>query len=372
MSILIKEALTEKELKTFVKLPFKIYKHNAFWVPHLIRQEYDALIPECNPAFEFCKVKWWIAYKDGEVVGRLGGIINTLWNEKKNEKTARFTRFEVIDDIEVSRSLMNVAENWARTNGMNRIQGPLGFTNLDHQGVLVEGFNHLPSVASVYHLPYYHKHLEQLGYAKEVDWVEFRLTTREIPEKAIRLNELIKERFGLKAISFNSYHELKRHAHGIFQLLNKAFAELFSVVPLNDHMRDYYVKKYMTFLNPKLVKVVLDEKDQMVGFIIGMPSLSEAMQKANGKLWPFGWWHLKNAMQKPKVMDLILTGVLPKMQAQGVPAILITELQKSMIDLGINYIETTGMFETNEKAIQIWKNYEHIQHKRKRCYTKLL
>ncbi|MCC6685009.1 MAG: hypothetical protein IT247_08060 [Bacteroidia bacterium] len=372
MSITIKEALSEKELKAFVKLPFKIYRNNRYWVPHLISQEYNALIPERNPAFEFCHVKWWLAYKDGEVVGRLGGIINTLWNEKKNEKTARFTRFEVIDDIEVSRALLNTAENWARTNGMNRIQGPLGFTNLDHQGMLVEGFDHLPSVASVYHMPYYHKHVEQLGYTKEVDWVEFRLTTREIPEKALRLNELIKERFGLKLVSFTSYDELKKYAHGIFHLLNEAFAELFSVVPLNDHMRDYYVNKYMTFLNPRLVKVVLDKEEQMVGFIIGMPSLSEAMQKANGKLWPFGWWYLKKALQKPKVMDLILTGVHPKMQAQGVPAILITELQKSMLDMGIYYTETTGMFETNEKAIQVWKNYEHIQHKRKRCYIKAL
>lgn len=372
MSLIIKEAVSLSELKAFVNLPFEIYKNNNYWVPPLKKAELKNLRPEDNPAFEFCDAKWWLAYNNGKVVGRIGAIINKLWNEKSNERTARFSRLEIMDDAEVCKALLQTAETWAREKGMTKIEGPLGFSNLDTQGLLVEGFDQLPSVASVYHLPYYGKHVEACGYQKMIDWMEFRLTIKEIPDKALRLNELIKERFDLRLISFTQREELKKYAGEIFTLLNEAFADLHSVVALNEKMKDFYTDKYFNFLNPRLVKLVKDKEDHLVGFIVGLPSLSEGLQKANGSLWPLGWWHLKKAMDKPTVMDLILTGVQPKMQAQGVPAILITELQKTMLEVGIKFTETTGIFETNEKAIQVWKNYEHIQHKRKRCYYKSL
>jgi GNAT superfamily N-acetyltransferase len=251
------------------------------------------------------------------------------------------------------------------------VHGPLGFNNLDGQGLLVEGFDQLPSIASTYHLPYYQKLIEDNGYEKENDWVEFRLTIGEVPEKALKLNESIKLRYKLKLITFSDTKQLVPYAPKVFRLLNEAFAELPYVSPFSEEMITFYSNKYFKFLNPRFVKLIEDEQGNMVAFIVSVPSLSSAMQKANGSLFPFGWWHILQAFKKPEVADLFLTGIDPKMQGQGVPAVLITELQKTMLDNGVKYVETTGIFETNHKAITTWKNYEHIQHKRRRCYRKL-
>ena len=371
MSVQIKEATSLPDFKSFVQFQFGLYKGNRFWVPALKGDEVKALMAGTNPAFEYCNTKFWLAIKNGKVAGRIGGIINQLEIEKTGEKIARFTRFETIDDAEVSTALLQTAEHWAKENGMTGIHGPLGFSNLDHQGVLVEGFDHLPSIASEYHQPYYYKHIEQNGYLKEMDWVEFRLTLAEVPEKALRLNEAIKQRYGLTVKRFSTTAELKLYGEKIFSLLNEAFVDLFSMVPLNDKMKNYYINRYLGFINPDFVLVVEDREKNPAGFIVTMPSLSEAMQKAGGNLLPLGWWYIKKALNQPQVVDILLTAVHPKLQAQGVPAILITEMQQIMLSAGARYAETTGIIETNQKAIQVWKNYEHIQHKRKRCYKKV-
>ena len=371
MPVTISEARTKDDLRAFVNFPFSLYKGNPFWVPPLKNDEVKALQPETNPAFEFCKTNFWLARKDGKVAGRIGVIINGLEIQKTGQSIARFTRFESIDDNEVSAALLQTAEAWAKLNGMTGIHGPLGFSNLDHQGVLVEGFDHLPSIASEYQQTYYQRHIEQNGYEKEMDWVEFRLTLAEVPEKAMRLNEAIKQRYGLKVKRFASTAELKPYGEKIFSLLNEAFSDLFSMVPLNKSMRDYYINRYLNFINPQFALAVEDKEGNPAGFIITMPSLSEALQKANGSLFPFGWWYIKKALQHPTVVDILLTAVHPKLQAQGVPAILITEMQQIMLKSGARFAETTGIIETNQKAIQVWKNYTHIQHKRKRCYNKI-
>jgi hypothetical protein len=372
MSIQIREAVSTSDLKAFVELPFNLYKGNRYWVPPLKSEELKSLQASTNPAFDFCTAKFWLAYKNGKVVGRIGGIIHTLEIEKTGEKTARFTRFECENDPAIASALLKTAEMWARENGMSAIHGPLGFSNLDHQGVLVEGFDHLPSIASEYHQPYYHKFIEENGYEKEMDWIEFRLTLAAVPEKAMRLNEAIKQRYGLTVKRFSSSAELKPYGERIFSLLNEAFSDLFSMVPLNEKMKQYYINRYLGFLNPEFVMVVEDKEKNPAGFIITMPSLSEAMQKANGKLFPLGWWYIKKALKAPHVVDVLLTAVHPKLHAQGVPAILITEMQQIMLNSGAKYAETTGIIETNQKAIQVWKNYENIQHKRKRCYRKVI
>jgi len=371
-AIEIIELKSKKDFKAFVELPFTLYKNNKYWVPPLKADELKSLYPETNPAFEFCDNKFWIAKKNGKTVGRIAAIVNHTYNEKMGEKAGRFSRTEFIDDTEVVDALFSHAEAWLKAQGMCRIQGPLGFTNLDHQGMLVEGFEELPSAASEYHLPYYQEHLVRLGYEKETDWVEFRLKLDGIPEKAQRVSKMIKARYELKVKTFATTAELKPFAPRIFEILNKAFSELFSVVNLNDNMVDYYVNRYVTLLNPKFVKLVFDKEDQIIAFIIGLPSLSEALQKTNGKLFPFGWWHLKKALKRPKVIDLMLTGVLPEYQKTGAAAILINELQEEMARHGVVDVETTGIFETNTMAIANWKNYEHRQHKRKRCWTKAL
>ncbi|MBI2968697.1 MAG: hypothetical protein HYY40_12925 [Bacteroidetes bacterium] len=372
MSIQIREVTTKSEARRFVNLPFEIYRENRFWVPPIKADEVKALSPGTNPAFNFCKAKFWLAFRDGKCVGRIGCIISDAYIKKTGDRTASFTRLEFFDDHKIATQLLNTAEAWAKENGMIAIHGPLGFTNLDSQGMLVEGFDHLPSVASVYHQPWYHKHIEQLGYEKEIDWIEFRLTVeKQIPEKAVKLNDLIKKRYGLKVIHFSKSRQMLPYGKKIFGLLNEAFAELFSMVPLDENMVNYYLGRYFKLLNPEFVKVVEDGGGNVVGFIIGLPSLSRAMQKANGRLFPFGFLHILSAMKKPETIDLMLTAVHPKMQGQGVPALLITELQTALIKHGVKFAETTGMLETNQKAIQHWKSYEHIQHKRKRCYRKV-
>jgi GNAT superfamily N-acetyltransferase len=372
MELLIQEVTKKSDIKNFVDFQFQLYNGNKYWVPPVKIDEQKILMPEHNPMFDFCDAKFWLAKRGKKIVGRIGAIINHKHNQKTGEKAGRFSRLEFIDDHQVCKMLLETAENWILDQGMDIIYGPLGFSNLDHQGMLIEGFDHLPSVASEYHQPYYKEHIEKLGYTKEIDWIEFRLTIGDIPEKALKLNELIKQRYGLRVLHFKKSGQLKPYAPQVFEVLNKAFSELFSVVEMNEKMVDYYTNRYFSLLNPHFVKAVLNKEDQMVGFIIGLPSLSEAMQKANGKLFPFGFFHIMKALKKPKVMDLLLTGIDPKMQGQGVSALLITELQKVMLDYGVQYTETTGIFETNQKAIQHWKNYEHIQHKRKRCFRKKL
>ncbi len=283
----------------------------------------------------------------------------------------RFTRVEFIDNKEVSALLFKTAEEWLKTKKMEAVHGPLGFTNLDNQGLLIEGFDYLPSQASVMHFPYYKEHIEALGYDKEEDWLEFRLTIDAIPEKASRLANIIIKRNNLEVIHVNDKKQLRQYAHELFKLVGKSFEELPYVSPFTDKLIDFIIKKYVDVLQPKYVVFILKDKI-MVGFIIGLPSLSKALQKANGKLFPFGVFHLNKALKHPEEMDLLLTGVDAHYQKMGLPAILINELQKTMIENGIKIVESTGMFESNLKGATHWKNYDHVQHKRRRCFVKEL
>lgn len=370
MNISIREVTSRDQLKEFVRFPYDLYKGNKFWVPGFINDELDLLDPTKNPAHEYCEVKLWLAYKDGKTAGRIGGIIIRKEEEITGLKIGRMTRLEFIDDSEVVAGLIGTVENWMKEKGRTIIHGPLGFSNLDHQGILIEGFDHLPSIVSSYHMPYYLAHLEALGYEKENDWVEFRLTLSEIPEKALRLNEMIKERYKLKVKQFADKKEMQKYPHLFFNLLNKAFEQLPYVVPYNDKLIDFYAKKFFNILLPKYVKMIFNESDELIGFIICIPSMSIAFQKARGKMWPFGFIHILRALKKNDTADLVLTGVDPHYQKMGVAAILIAEQQKTLLENGIKYVETTGMFESNHVAIQTWKNYPHIQHKRKRCFVK--
>ncbi|MCU4174922.1 GNAT family N-acetyltransferase [Carboxylicivirga sp. N1Y90] len=373
MGIIIKEVIDKQTLNDFVKLPYVLYKSNKYWVPPMINDERNALIPDKNPAFDFCKVKLWVAYKNNKCVGRIGGIINSLWIEKEGKKIGRFTRTEFIDDIEVSSLLLSTAEKWLKEEGMVEVQGPLGFSNLDHQGCLIEGHDWLPSVASDYHMDYYLSHFEKLGYEKEIDWLEFRITFPEaLPEKSYKVAEMLIKRYGLKPQNFTSSKEIEPYKEKVFALLNKAFAELFGTFPLPEKLIEFYISKFFPMLNPRYVKIILDKDDEMAGFLIALPSLSKAMQKANGKLFPFGWWHIMRALKKPTEMDLMLTGVKPELQRMGVAALLMNDLWKTANDDGIKQVETTGMLENNNVAIQMWKSFDHIQHKRKRCFKKTL
>jgi hypothetical protein len=371
MPVEIKEVKTKTEATQFVNLPFDIYKGNSFWVPPLKTGELKSLFAETNPAFSFCKARFWLAHKNGTCVGRIGAIINQDYNQKTGEPIARFSRLEFINDPEVVHSLIEKAEDWAKENNMIGIHGPLGFANLDTQGMLVEGFNQLPCIGSVYHHDYYHPYLEQLGYVKENDWVEFRLTLGEAAvEKANRGAALIQKRYGIEVLHFKKMEELLPFSDNIFTILNDAFSDLPYVSAFSPAMMAFYKEKYIKLLNPEFVKMV-KHKGEIIGFIVGLPSLSQAMQKANGNLFPFGFLHILKARKGKEVMDQMLTGVKKESQSTGAGVILMAEIQKEMQAKGMKYIETTGIFESNSNAISNWKNYEHIQHKRKRCYRKM-
>lgn len=374
MEIEIREASTKKELKQFVMFPFSIYKCSDNWVPPIIKEEQKTLDRQQNPAFDHCKAKFWIALKDGKCAGRIGGLINKEYNEKIECKIARFTRFECAEDQEVADKLMQTVENWALSQGMEKIHGPLGFNNLDTQGVLVEGFEHLQSSASIYHLPYYQTLLEQNGYEKEIDWLEYRLTLgEEVVNKAKRGAELVKKRYGLEVVHFSKISEMLPYTDQIFDIISDAFSDLPFVTPFNQKMKKFYRDKYVRFLNPEFVKIVkFKNRDAPIGFIIGMPSLSDALKKAKGRFLPFGWYHILKARQAKTndTLDQVLTGVLKEHQTTSAGVVLMAEIQSEMLKKGLKYIETTGIFETNLKAISNWKNYEHIQHKRKRSYIK--
>ena len=372
MAIQIVEVKDQGQRKKFVDFPYLLYKNNAFWVPAMRADELGAITPDKNPAYDFSRAKFWLAYQDGHIVGRIGAIVNDLWIEKIGEKLGRITRIEFIDNFEVVQKLFETAEHWLKEQGMAGVMGPLGFSNLDHSGLLIEGHDHIAVMASDYHHAYYQHHIEKLGYNKEADWLEFRITFPEaLPEKSLKVSEMIKKRYGLKMLNFNSRSELEPYREKIFKVFNDAFAGLFGTFRLPDRLVKFYINKFFPAINPRYVKVMLDKEDELAGFVVALPSLSVALQKAKGKLLPFGWWHLKNALEKPKEMDLMLTGVIPELQKMGGVSLLMNELWKTANADGIRFVETTGMLEENKVAIQLWKSFDHVQHKRKRCYRKM-
>ena len=368
----IKEVTATPDIRKFVDFQFELYRDEKLWVRPLKSDEVKQLQPATNPSFETCDARFWLVIKDGKSVGRIGAIINRDYNEKTGEKKGRISKIEFIDDKAVSSVLFSTAENWIKQQGMTAVHGPLGFNNLDTQGLLIEGFGRLPSIGSVYHKPYYLSHFEHAGYTKENDWIEFRLTLGEKAiEKAARGAELVKKRYGFEVVSVVSKDELKKYVRPVFMILNKAFDDLPYVTKFSDRQIKAIGEKYFKVLNPRFVKIIRKDS-KVIAFIIGVPSLSEAMQKAKGRLFPFGILHIMKALNKPSVIDLMLTGVDPEFQSTGAAVVLFAELQKEMLQSGITQMETTGIFETNLTAISNWKNYEHIQHKRRRCFIKSL
>lgn len=363
----------EDGLKKFVTLPYRLYKDDPLWATPMLDDELQMLRKESNPAYKFCDVGLWIAERDGIVVGRIGAIINHKWIEKNGRKCGRLTRFECEENSETARLLIQTAEKWLVGHGMDIVHGPLGFSNLDHQGLLIAGFNHRPSAASDYGKSYYQSFFHNNGYVKEIDWLEFRLTIpNELPPKAQRVARIVENRTGIKARSLRDKKELKQYAPKIFNLFNEAFAQLFGTYEFSEEMKKFYINKFLPIIDAKYVVVAEDENNNLVAFIIAMPGLAEALNKAKGNLWPFGWWHIMKAYRNPKEIDLLLTGIKPEIQRQGIAALLMERLWQICKINNIAFAETTSMLENNHVAIQMWKSFDHIQHKRKRCFMKIL
>ena len=372
-NIEIKEVSGRGDLKKFVKFPYKLYAGNKYWVPPLFFDEMNTLRRDKNPAFEFCESKYWLAYRNGKNVGRIAGIINKKYIEKWHNKYLRFGWIDFIDDEQVVKALLDTVENWALAKGMAAVHGPLGFTDMDYEGMLIEGFNELGTLATIYNYPYYPKYLEKFGYQKDADWVEFVVKNpQKIPEKIERIANRIKERNNLTILKVNKAKELLPYATEIFEVLNNAYKDLFGFVTLSEKQIAMYVKQYFGFIRPEYVPVVLDSKGKIAAFGITMPSLSKALQKARGRLFPLGFLYILRAMRKNDRVDLYLVAVRPDLQDKGVNAILIHEMNKTFLKEKIIEVETNPELESNLKVQAQWKLMEKRQHKRRRCYIKFL
>lgn len=375
MSIEIKEVTTKKGLKDFVTFNVELYKDSPYAVPELISDEMETLDRTKNPAFEMCESIYYLAYKDGEIVGRIAGMVNHPSNKVWNQNRARFGFVDYIDDTEVSEALFNAVENWAKSKGLNEIHGPMGFTDMDNEGMLVDGFDQLGTMATIYNYPYYPAHLERLGYVKDQDWHEFKIyIPDEVPQKHLRIGEIVCKKYGLKVMKFKNAKEIMPYVQKIFDTLNLAFAPLYGFAPLSQKQIDYYVKKYIPMLRFEIVTLIVrEEDDAVVGFGISLPSLSRAMQKARGKLFPFGWYHLLKALKsKPRIIDLYLTGILPEYQNKGVNALLFNDLIPIYQKLGVEYAESNPELETNSAVQAQWDYFRKEHHKTRRAFIKQL
>lgn len=373
MPIEIKEVVTRKELKQFVTFPYKLYKDDKYWIPPLIKGELATFNTKTNPAYEHCEARLLLAFKNGEMAGRIAGIINYRYNEQWGKKDVRFCWFDSINDREVSQELFRSVEGWALEKGMKRVVGPMGFTTFERQGILIKGFEEMPTFAGVHNFPYYPEHLDSLGYGKEIEYVEYELIVpKEIPEKIIKIRDLVSERYGLRLMKARSTKEMLPYADPVFRVINAAYKPLYGFTTLTEKQIGYFVKKYFSFIKPDYTSAVLDKDDRVLGFQISMPSLSRALQRANGKMFPFGWYHLMMAMRKPERLDMLLTGVLPEYQSKGVNAVFMAHLTGAAIRNGIKFAESNNELEENIKVQNTWRYFESRQHRRSRIYSKSL
>ncbi|HLF53126.1 GTP cyclohydrolase [Flavobacterium sp.] len=367
--ITVKEATSKSELLDFVKFPFSLYKNNPYWVPPLINDELETFDKNKNPSFENAEAQFYIAYKDNTIVGRIAAIIN--WSEVNDQqkKKVRFGWFDVIDDIEVTKALLEKVYELGRKNNLEYVEGPMGFSNLDKVGVLTEGFDQIGTMVTWYNNPYHVVHFEQLGYVKDKEYIEskfpFSNVRTEFFEKA---NDLVKKRYQLSPLNFKTTKEVMPHVDKMFDLFNESYANLSTFVAISDTQKEYFKKKYISFINPEYIKFVVDKEQNIVAFSIVMPSFSEAMQKAKGKLFPFGFLHLLKAKKQTKDVLFYLIGVLPEYQNKAVTAIIFNEYYHTFKEKGIVNCFRTPELADNAASINLWKHFDPVINKRRCTY----
>ena len=373
----IREVKSRSELKQFIQFYYDLYRGCDCAVPFLYFDEMATLRSDKNPSFECCEAQYFLAYKDGKIVGRVAAIINRRANERWNCHQVRFGWFDFIDDLEVSTALLKAVEDWGRERGMVEMAGPLGFIDTDREGMLVEGFDQLASMYVNYNYPYYPRHIEQMsGFKKDNDYVECKVKVPEIvPEKFVKVTDMVRRRYGLKVHKFTR-HELIEEGYGrkVFDLLNATYADLYGFSQLSDRQIDKLVNDYIKIADLNLVTAIMDA-EKMVGFGITFPSFSRALQKTrDGRLFPFGWWHVLKILKwhKTSIVDLLLIGVLPEYRAKGANALIFNDLIPYFQQYNFEYAETGPMMETNEGVLSQWQYLEATVHRRHRCYRKLL
>lgn len=369
--VTIKEVLSPAEFKTFVKFPFSLYKNNKYWVPPIIKDELETFDKTKNPAFKSAEARFFLAYKNNDVVGRVAAIVN--WIEVKEQllKKMRFGWFDFVDNIEVSKALLDKVQEIGTQHQLEYMEGPVGFSNLDKVGVLIEGFDHIGTMITWYNHPYYQSHFEKHGFVKEKEYLEnkFKAAAAD-PKFFAKANTLIKKRYGLRALNFTNSKDIMPWVDSMFDLFNESYASLSSFVKITDVQKAYFKKKYISFINPEYIKFVVDKEDKLIAFAIVMPSFSKALQKTKGKLFPFGLFHLLGAKKNSKDVIFYLIGIHPEYQNKGVTAVIFNEYHKTFSDKGIVNCIRTPELEENTAIRQMWKHFGPVIYKRRRTYRK--
>lgn len=370
----IKEVLSGRDLRKFVDFPNKLYKNNKCFIPAFYGDDLDDWNRDKNPAFDYCEARCFLAYKDGEIVGRIGAILSHKANEKWNTSRMRFSQVDFIDDPEVSAALFNAVEKWAKEKGCSQVHGPLGFTDMDREGMLVSGFDRRSMFITYYNEPYYNEHLERLGYAKDTDWIEYKIAVpSNDSDVAVLFNRIAnrcKERNNLHVVKVKHRWQFYKYVKAVFELANVCYAPLYGTVDLTDKQIDRYANKFIPLINPNYACFIADENDELVAFGISAPSMANAVKKSNGRMLPLGFIRMLWALTHNDAVDMFLIAVRPDLQKTGVNAMVLDELLRSCNKNGIKYAETGPMLETNSKVLSQWKGFEKDQHKRRRCYIK--
>lgn len=369
--VTLKEATTKGELKQFVKFPFSLYKGNPYWVPPIINDELESFDKDKNPAFKNSDAWFFLAYKENKLVGRVVAIIN--WLEVNDQKLMkiRFGWFDFIDDHEISEALLLKVAEIGKEHQLEFMEGPVGFSNLDKVGVLVEGFDHIGTMITWYNHKYYQQHYERMGLVKEKEYMENKFPAGNAdPALFTKLNDLIKRRYGLKEINFTKTSEVLPMADQMFDLFNETYSKLSSFVPITEVQKAYFKKKYISFINPEYIKFIVDKEEKLIAFAIVMPSFSKALQKAKGKLFPFGIFHLLKAKKQSKDVIFYLIGIHPEYQNKGVTAIIFNEYYKTFQKKKIEMCYRTPELEENVAIRQMWKHFDPVIYKRRRTYRK--
>lgn len=374
MAIEIKKVSCKKDLKKFIRFNYELYKNNKYAVPELYPDMVETLSKDLNPAFEFCEADYFIAYKDGKIAGRIAAIINSRANEKWKTNSVRFGWIDFIEDFEVAQKLIETVEQWGKERGMTEIVGPLGFTDFDYEGMLTEGYDQLGTMAAIYNYPYYPEYMQRMGFVEDTEWVEFKIYVPDaIPEKHQRITEIVRKKFNLQVKKYKSGKKIaKEYGQEIFQLLNESYKDLYGFSELSTRQIDLYIKNYLPVVDLDMVTLITQEDGTLIGVGISMPSMARALQKAKGKMFPFGWFHLLKALfiSKPKVIDLLLVAIKPEFQGKGINALLFSDLIPVYQKKGVVYAESNPELVMNNKVQSQWSYFDCEQHKRRKTFKR--
>lgn len=368
--IKVKQVLNSSDLELFIKFPMELYKGNPYYVPPLINEEKSIWVKEENPALQYSEAAQFLAYKGENIVGRIAVMINHKEEKELGIRKVRFGWLDFIDDIEVSKSLINTAIEYAKSKGISKIEGPMGFTNLDKAGMLTKGFDKLATMIGIYNFDYYPKHMEQLGLVKEKEWVEFEINFPDtLPDKVEKFSKLIAEKYELELVKFKAKKDILPLVDSMFKLLDDTYKNLSTYTPITEEQIKHYKEKYFKFIDKDYIVCIKDKSGSLISFAITMPSYSKALQKAKGKLFPFGWWHLLNAGKKNDRANFYLIGIHPQYQKRGVTAIIFKEIYETFKKKGVKFLETNPELEENASIQALWQDYNPINHKRRRTYS---